>query len=323
MATEFSILQQGVDDIGEAARQARLRFSKADGETLIAEYQKAAKEQHCLQLLAEDLARKTWWYSCGTRQMKATWQETSEQMYLQVVRILGVVAAIRDVIAERLSKNGVNRNFGLLKIAHDLDNPAGVENAFKELRRIARSIPSKQGTFWRHPDKRGGFDSTTNLVLARELADIRDVAPMTALAQTLDNKFAFIYKALQNAFCDDIRRACRRPEGQPSVDADNVEALNRTPESDIERRETAKIIEAAKAESKYPGIIALLDEVKERLADRDSLIDMNVRQIGAALVRNVAQRLGVTVRQARNYRDAVRSDVTSKNLQALRDVLRD
>jgi hypothetical protein len=320
MTTRFDILQQGVADIGDAAREARLRFSEADGETLITEYQKAAKEQLPVQLRAEDLANKSWLSFCGTRQMKATWQARSEQVYLQVVRVLGAVAAIRDVVDERLRRNGVNRNFGFLKIAGDYDDGKGMNKAFDELRRIARSIPWNQVPVWRHPDGPPGFDSKANLVLARELEKIRDTPPMIVLAQMLDNKFAYIYQAFKNGFCDDIRSACRRPEGRPQADVDNVVDPSRPLEATIDVKRTADLVVAAEADFQEPGTVAVLDEVKQWLGDPKSLRYMSVREVQAELVRRVANREGVSDRQARNCLYSLRADTNSKNLQALREL---
>jgi hypothetical protein len=323
MTTQFCVLQGAKLAVEAATRQARVRFSEADGATLIRGYLQAVKEHGHLQFLAECASNKRWWYTCGTRQMRAIWLETQDRLYSQVVRVLGIQGAIRDITEERLRKNGVNRNFGLLKLAHDLNNPQGADKAFKELRQIARSIPRKQGAIWRHPDELAGFDSKTNLVLARELADIRDMTPITVLAQTLDNKFAFIYRALQNAFCDDIRNACRRPEGQPQVDAANVADPTKTPGITGNLDGVVELVDRAKTDFKSLGTVAVLNELKLLLADRDSLIDMDARQIGAELVRRVAQKQGVTERQARNYLDTIKCDTNSKNLQTLRGILRD
>lgn len=99
--------------------------------------------------------------------------------------------------------------FGILKMAIDSGDPKRQEVAWENLCAIALSIPTKHN--WpEHPEGTDGWKGIVHQVLGKQLSRVENLSLAETYQLMIGKKFAFIYKAFENAFIDDWDKRKKR-----------------------------------------------------------------------------------------------------------------
>jgi hypothetical protein len=309
---------------GEVDQRAEeIDYSQAAGKELLAEHLDALRQLKSLQTDFEFLSQLDHHPELlERRETKALQLDVGIRLWDLWVYFASVAQASAHEIFKRLGKNGTNRNFALLKIAHDLSDVGIQLDAYRELRKIGLSIPWKNG--WRHPDGTEEWNSLLNLVLSRELEQYKVLGPEAAFAEMLNNRFAYVYRAMECRFLDELRRLYRHPDRL----SDHKAVVDDIPERVVnpflvekglrERAFTIKFIESVSNETILPGVGVILHEAALKLKDEDdSWLEQPDRRIRADIVKAVAETMKVSEQQARKY---IRDMGVNEDDMRLRDI---
>jgi hypothetical protein len=104
--------------------------------------------------------------------------------------------------------NRINRNFAQLLLAYKRGNIAMQKGLMRQFHRIGLSIVRSKG--WFHPDEIDGWNSAINLTIAQQLARFAGWKPIEVLMGIGANRFAYLYRAIENGLTDEVRRLFRR-----------------------------------------------------------------------------------------------------------------
>lgn len=216
--------------------------------------------------------------------------------------LLAVVRETNKIIFERLSKNGTNRNFGFFLLAANYGNNEMYLDAQKQLLRIALSIPFKE--HWKHPGEPEVWKERATSVLHKEFAKHQHLDVSGILERMIGNQFAYMYTAFRREFIDELRSLKRNgyEEQFPEVetadfgkDSQEIEFV----EDEQDRQSVIKFVTDLEQSSKLPpGPRAFVSQLVIYLTEPSKWVEL---EFGDA-AREVAQRTGVSVQQARSYR---------------------
>jgi hypothetical protein len=310
-------------------RASELDYTTAKGNALLSEHLNARSQLDLLRNDFEFLSRvRTNVDFCKHSDMRASWLDAVERVYDLFLYFCPVAKATADEVFRRADRNGTNRNFALLNIGHHMNNTELQNNSYRQLEKIALCIPRRNS--WGHPDGSAGWRSKFNELLAVQLRRITELDPMTTFEHMLDNRFAYIHKAAEFAFRDELRQIYRRPDTRPDlkIALDAISVAMATPpsaeECERERLATITLVEMAANETEHPGTSGVLHTAAGMLRDHpDLLAEKDQRQIRAEVVKAVARRRGVSERQVRYDIQRLEADVNNKNLRILRERLQE
>jgi hypothetical protein len=294
--------------IGEDIQQAikltaeRLDYAAVDGKTLVSHIIWASTE-------LDKMAVQMQWFSGVARECPFLFQDSDslELGFKFLCRVMNLSVDLFAVLKvgvpefiERVQSNGVNRNFGLLKIAHDSGDMDTQQMTIGVLYRVGCTIARKNG--WFHPEQNDGWKGIVDMAVAKELDKLRNVDTVSTLEMMADNKFAVFWNVLHADVIDEIRRLGRQPktksiEGFPDEDA--VFLSHRSnPEEEETRQSAIRLLRdrAAESQKKY-GVF--LELAADCLADPP---DGVVTKLRAALVDGATKLRNVSPQQARKDR---------------------
>ena len=303
----------------EASQMAKeFDYGRTDGRSLFETHRDSIRQAAALVGDFQELSGMMRQVESGRTKLTRQIFEASRRVLDLYVYYWAVRKATTDEIFRRLERNGTNRNFALFKIAEDRGLETVRNETLKQLRRIARSLQFRKR--WWHPDGDGEWDSAVNLVLAQELDKIRDEDIHTTVAHMLDNRYAYIYTAFQNKFCDELRTLKRHPDQNPQFTIQVVDVgANVSMDAGLQRSEVIELLESAAPEVERDGGRAILAEGHKMLIEnREYLEGANVRQIQAELAKRAARARGVSERQARFDFGRLRAEGGGRNLESLR-----
>jgi hypothetical protein len=309
-------------------RASELDYTKAEGSGLLSEHLNARSQLDRLRDELEFLSQvRTNVDSDQYTEIRASWLDAVERVYDLFLYFCAVAKATADEVFRRTDRNGTNRNFALLRIGHLMNNTGLQSDSYRQLEKIALSIPRKNN--WHHPDGSAGWRSKLNELLAVQLRRTTE-DPMSTFAHMLDNRFAYIHRAAEFAFRDELRKLYREPDRRPDlkIALDEICESMPTPtsaeECAHERLATITLVEMAANETEHPGTRGVLHTAAGMLRDHpDLLAEKNQRQIRAEVVKAEARRRGVSERQVRYDIQRLEADVNSKSLRNLRERLQE
>jgi hypothetical protein len=294
--------------IGEDIQQAikltaeGLDYETVDGKTLVSHIFWASKE-------LDKMAAQMKWFSAVAREYPFLFQDSDslesgfkficQVMNLSVYLFAVLKVAVPEFI-ERVQSNGVNRNFGLLKIAHDSGDMDTQQMTMGVLYRVGCTIARKNG--WFHPEQNDGWKGIVDMAVAKELDKLRNMDTVSTLEMMADNKFAMFWNVLQADITDETRRLVRQPktksiEGFPEEDA--VFLSHRSNPEEQETRQSAIRLLRNRAGGYREKYGVFLEVAADCLADPPDGI---VSKMRAELVDRATKLRNVSPQQARKDR---------------------
>jgi hypothetical protein len=314
----------------QASRQSRgMNYAETDGSTLLSSHVDAANRVLALTTGFDPVSRSSSEPITSEQVQLAEHRVSQSALVLgPIVHFSAVMEATTDEIFKRTARNGVNRNFAMLKIGHQTGNLALEKEAYRQLKKIGMSICWNKG--WHHPDGPDEWESILGEVLARELNKVPHSDPLEVFSEMLENRFAYVYRALEFGFYDEWRKLYRRPDRIHALriafderpDAIMVPPLIAGDEQAL--RTTIKLVEMAAVEIEHPGASGVLRAATEIHNNYPHLLEeLNQTQLSAQIVKSAARTRGVSERQARSDLKKIASDVDSKDLWLLRDRLQE
>jgi hypothetical protein len=202
--TFAELIMTGANGIGKG-------YAHLDSETILWEYAAARESYDALRLELENQIASLKKSFAPTDRSEAAMEAVGRilDLFHEGNLLCNRITAITRVVVARISTNAVNRYFGLLKIG-DLQGDLGLQkDAVNHLYDLFGSIPDKNG--WFHKERRDGADGITNLLLAKELSKYRDLNLPSTLEHMMDRRFAYLYRAYERDFIDEMKKTRRRP----------------------------------------------------------------------------------------------------------------
>src|ERR1700730_13845255 len=172
--------------------------------------------------------------------------------------------------SRRCLVNRINRNFARLLLACKRGNIILQNGLVRQFHRIGLSIAHKKG--WFHPDGPEGWLGVINLTLAKQLSRGAEWTPFTVFKHMKKNKFAYLYRAIQNGLVDELRRLIHSSR-EVTIPLDEepfaslvAERIN--PDREIHRPQLLRLVDSALEDViDNPPFEAILREVRDWVAD--------------------------------------------------------
>jgi hypothetical protein len=132
------------------------------------------------------------------------------------------------------------------------------------------SIAHRKG--WFHPDGPEGWLGVINLTLAKQLRRCAEWTPFTVFKQMKRNRFAYLYRAIQNGLVDEVRRLIHSSR-EVTVPLDeepfaSLVAVRINPDREIHRQQLLRLVDSALEDViDNPPFEVILQQMRDWVAD--------------------------------------------------------